>query len=101
MAFLNETGLATFLAYLKAWSRSQFVGIAEKSKIDNLGAVFRFRGGVSTPASLPASAENGDVYAVENPASVYAWDGAAWLDLGFGDALVPMTSAQVSAIFEE
>ena len=74
---------------------------ADKSKLDGLGSVFNFCGSVADAVSLPSSGNSaGDVYAVESPASVWAWDGTAWVELGFGDFLVPIASAQIDALFE-
>ena len=55
-----------------------------KTEIDNkLGAVYKYRGTVSTYQNLPTqNLTIGDVYNVESDGSNYAWDGTIWDKLG-------------------
>lgn len=49
-----------------------------------LVGVYTYRGKVETIDDLPALAEIGDIYFVEETQSSYAWNGATWDDLGSG-----------------
>lgn len=53
-----------------------------KDEVDGMVAgTFHFEGEAASYEALPADAEKGDVYQVED--KEYAWDGTEWVELGF------------------
>lgn len=54
-----------------------------KTEIDSkISSVYRFKGSVQTYNDLPSSAENGDVYNVNDTGMNYAWNNNDWDSLG-------------------
>ena len=78
-------------------------GIADaytKTEIDTkLTGGMHYRGSVQTTADLPASgAEVGDFYNVIATGENWAWDGAAWDQVGSIVDLQPITNAEIDTI---
>ena len=94
--FIDLTNLQLYDQLIKEYILSQDQAVLEASN-----TIFTSKGSVSSTSSLPNSGNTvGDCYLVEGTGEVYGWNGSAWAELGFADALIPATDAQIDAIFE-
>ena len=59
-----------------------------------LSAVYRYKGTIETIDALPETAEQGDVYNVEDTGANYAWDGINWDKLSETIDLTPYLTKQ-------
>lgn len=81
MSFLTTSGLSYFWSKLKGL----FATKAELEAVrQSVSKAYHFKGSVADVASLPANAEEGDVYNVGSSldGDNYAWTGTAWDKLG-------------------
>lgn len=80
------------------------VGAIPATELDNLvkksdiGTVYTYKGTVASKTDLPASAEVGDVYNVEETDMNYAWNGEAWDPLGGEFTIFSITNEEIDAI---
>ena len=72
MAFLNETGLATFLSYLKAWARSVFASKTDTQTIEGATTFSQTIGG-----SISGNAATATKLATARTINGVAFDGSA------------------------
>lgn len=67
---------------------------------NRMSTYLQFRGTVPTESDLPDSPERGDAYHIADTGKNYAWDGAAWADVG-EIATFEITPADIGAASQE
>lgn len=79
-----------------------------------VASAYKYKGSVASESALPASADTGDVYDVQDTGMNYAWNGSAWDALGQivdtsvlwtsasgqSNSLIAMTTAEIDAIID-
>lgn len=67
---------------------------------NRMSTYLQFRGTVPTESDLPESPQQGDAYHIADSGKNYAWDGAAWADVG-EIATYEITPADIGAASQE
>ncbi|MBO4329342.1 MAG: hypothetical protein J5820_01760 [Rhodocyclaceae bacterium] len=74
-----------------------------KAYVDSkVSSVYRYKGSVAAYDDLPAGAEAGDVYNVEDTGANFAWTGTEWDQLGGStvDLSAYLTSTQINTLLD-
>lgn len=81
-----------------------------QSLIDSaVSSAYKYKGSVASVSALPATAETGDVYDVQDTGMNYAWNGSSWDSLGqlvdtsllwAKSELTAITTAEIDTLFE-
>lgn len=81
-----------------AWNN--VTGKPELALKSDIAGVYRYRGSVAGYASLPAEDRApGDVWNTEDTGMNYAWDGAAWDELGQLLEIASISNGEIDALF--
>ncbi len=80
--FTNDSGYQTSGDVQQAINKAK-EGLATEEYVNNkVSTVYRYKGTVANKEALPASAEIGDTYNLQDTGMNVAWNGTAWDDLG-------------------
>lgn len=80
---------------------AQLSDASEYAKKTDLANVYEYKGSVANAEALPAGAEVGDVYNLEDTGMNVAWNGSAWDDLGSIFTINYITNAEIDEIMAQ